>query len=201
MSHPNVARHTTHTPSHPNVAHQRTAHAVHPATPPECGTSLRHQRHTLPPDVVTKLHECSTRTPPECGSLGSPERGPTRTWTTTRWPSDFMSLQVPLVSIPDQEDTMPPRNEVTTHRPQPQHRWHTACMVTRHPCTAQTRMSVSTDPRLSQRPTWATFTGGTRTHPPNASATWQQEPKGGRNGTPETHNARGAEGPPSQSNI
>ena len=72
-------------------------------------------------DVVTKLHECGTRTPPECGSLGPPERGPTRTWTTTRWPSDFMSLQVPWVPIPGREDTMPPGKTVTTHQPQPQH--------------------------------------------------------------------------------
>ena len=62
-------------------------------------------------------------------------------------------------------------------------------------------MSVSTDPRLSQRPTWATFTRGIQPHRPNSSMTWQQGSKGGENGTPGTQNARGAEGPPSQSNT
>ena len=74
-------------------------------------------------------------------------------------------------------------------------------MVTRNPCTAQTRMSASTDPRLSQRPTWATFTRGIQPHHPNSSVTWQQGSKGGKNGTPDTQNARGAGGPPSQSNT
>ena len=62
-------------------------------------------------------------------------------------------------------------------------------------------MSASTDPRLSQRPTWATFTGGTHPHQPNSSVTWQQGSKGGKNGTPDTQNARGAVELPSQSNT
>ena len=74
-------------------------------------------------------------------------------------------------------------------------------MVTRNPCTAQTRMSASTDPRLSQRPTWATFTRGIRPHHPNSSVTWQRGSKDGKNGTPDTQNARGAGGLPSQSNT
>ena len=134
--HTNVATHARMPTSHPSVA----PHTMTPHKPPECGTATHkagspfcrttgmwhrtspHRGIPLPPQCGTHgLHECSPLTPPECGSLGSPERGPTRTWHATRWPSDPVSLQVPSVSTPDREATIPPGATVTTHPPPPQH--------------------------------------------------------------------------------
>ena len=92
-----------------------------------CCTTTRIWHRTSPRMVLQDLvasqcgtrkpHECGLHMPSKCGSLGSPERGPTRTWHTTRWPSDSTSLQAPSVSTPDREATIPPGTTVTTHTP------------------------------------------------------------------------------------